>query len=143
MVSLAYFLYFRLIRLQIDARLITVMGSSSLFGQLALMRRKDLLIAIGFADIPRETNTAIKHALEVGAKVLGITYPPTSEIGQKAHITLLAKRGTHSMVQSLTAPFCLLNALAIGVARARKSEPLKALSQLDKMSEIYWEGKQP
>lgn len=137
--SMAYFLYFRFIRLQIDARLVTVTGSSSLFEQLALLRKSDLLIALGFADIPKETNIAIDHALKVGAKVLGITYPPTSQIGQRAHVVLLAKRGTHSMVQSLTAPFCLLNALAIGVATAKKSKSLQALSQLDTMGEIYWE----
>jgi DNA-binding MurR/RpiR family transcriptional regulator len=144
--SMAYFLYFRLVRLQIDARLITVTGSSSLFEQLALLRKEDLLIAIGFADIPRETDTAIDRAVKVGAKVLGITYPPTSEIGQRAHIVLLAKRGTHSMVQSLTAPFCLLNALAIGVATANKSKSLEALSQLDSMAAVYWEkwdGRKP
>jgi DNA-binding MurR/RpiR family transcriptional regulator len=39
--SLAYFLYFRLIRLQIDARLVTVTGSNSLFEQLALLRKGD------------------------------------------------------------------------------------------------------
>lgn len=137
--SLAYFLYFRLIRLQIDARLITITGSSSLFEQLALLRREDLLVAIGFADIPKETGMAMDHALKAGAKILGITYPPTSEIGQRAHVVLLAKRGTHSMVQSLTAPFCLLNALAIGVATAKKSKSLRALSQLDRMAEVYWE----
>lgn len=144
--SLAYFLYFRLVRLQIDARLITVTGSSSLFEQLALLRKRDLLIVLGFADIPKEASIAIDHALKVGAKVLGITYPPTSEIGQRAHVVLLAKRGTHSMVQSLTAPFCLLNALAIGVATAKKSKSLHALSQLDRMAAVYGDqgnGKQP
>ena len=137
--SLAYFLYFRLVRLQIDARLITVTGSSSLFEQIALLREQDLLIALGFADIPKETNIAIDHALKVGAKVLGITHPPTSEIGQKAHVVLVAKRGTHRMVQSLTAPFCLLNALAIGVATAKRSKSLQALGQLDQMATLYSE----
>jgi DNA-binding MurR/RpiR family transcriptional regulator len=137
--SLAYFVYFRFIRLQIDARLITVTGGSALFEQLALLRKGDLLIALGFADIPQETKAAMQRALEVKAKILGITYPPTSEIGQRADIVLLARRGTHSMVQSLTAPFCLLNALAIGVATAKKAKSLEALSDLDRMAELYSE----
>jgi DNA-binding MurR/RpiR family transcriptional regulator len=135
--SLAYFLYFRLVRLQIDARLITVTGGSALFEQLALLRKPDLLIALGFADIPQETRAAMHRALKVKAKILGVTYPPTSEIGQKANVVLLARRGTHSMVQSLTAPFCLLNALAIGVATARKAKSLGALSDLDRMAGLY------
>ena len=137
--SLAYFLYFRLVRLQIDARLVTVTGSSALFEQLALIRSPDLLIVLGFADIPRETKMALDHASKVGAKILGITHPLTSAIGQRADVVLLAKRGTHSMVQSLTAPFCLLNALAIGVATARKAASLQALSDLDRMAALYWE----
>jgi hypothetical protein len=50
------------------------------------------------------------------------------------------------MVQSLTAPFCLLNALAIGVVTAKKFKSLQALSQLDRMAAVYWEqsnGKKP
>jgi hypothetical protein len=34
---------------------------------------------------------------------------------------------------------CLLNAPAIGIASAKKSKSLQALSQLDTMGEIYWE----
>ena len=135
--SLAYFLYFRLVRLQIDARLISITGGTSLFEQLALLRPPDVLVAIGFESVPDETNTAVEHARKIGATVLGITYPPTSEIGRRADILLLAKRGDHSTVQSLTAPFSLLNVLAIGVATAKKARSLKALGDLDKMAETY------
>jgi DNA-binding MurR/RpiR family transcriptional regulator len=135
--ALAYFLYFRLVRLQIDARLISVTGGTSLFEQLALLRPRDLLVAIGFAGVPDETNIAMDHSQTIGATVLGITYPATSEIGRRADILLLAKRGDQSRVQSLTAPFCLLNVLAIGVATAKQSRSLKALSDLDKMDATY------
>ena len=135
--SLAYFIYFRLIRLQIDARLITITGSGSLFEKLALMRRKDLLIAIGFDNVPDETNAAIDRAGEVGAHVLGVTHLPTTAIGQKANITLVARRDTQGMVESLTAPFCLLNALAISVATARKAQSLAALTELDRLNQNY------
>jgi DNA-binding MurR/RpiR family transcriptional regulator len=135
---LAYFLYFRLLRLNIDARLITITGSTSLFEQLAQVQPADILIAIEFFDVPKEIGFAIEQVRQVGAKVLGVTYPPTSAIGQKADLTLLAKRGDHRMVQSLTAPFCLLNALAISVATAKKTRSLRALARLDKMAENYW-----
>lgn len=135
--SLAYFIYFRLIRLQIDARLITITGSGSLFEKLALMRRKDLLIAIGFDNVPDETIAGVARAREVGAQVLGVTHVQTSEIGQNADITLVARRDTQGMVESLTAPFSLLNALAISVATARKAQSLAALRELDRLNQNY------
>jgi len=135
--SLAYFIYFRLIRLQIDARLITITGSGSLFEKLALMREKDLLIAIGFDNVPDETIAAVARAREVGARVLGVTHLQTTEIGQNADITLVARRDTQGMVESLTAPFSLLNALAISVATARKARSLAALTELDRLNQNY------
>lgn len=135
--SLAYFLYFRLIRLQIDARLITITGSGSLFEQLALMRQHDMLIAIGFDSVPNETIAAMDRARDIGAKVLGITHPPTTEIGHRADIILVGKRGSQGMVESLTAPFCLLNALAIAVATERRNRSLAALTELDQLNDLY------
>jgi len=69
--ALAHFLHFRLIRVKKDVRWLFLTGGSSLLEQLALMEKEDILIAIGFLDVPRETQTALKHARKVGASVLG------------------------------------------------------------------------
>lgn len=134
--SLAYFLYFRLVRLRLDVRLIMITGGTSLLEQLALLDRRDLLIAMGFDHMPRETRIAIDHALKSNATVLGITHVGTSEIALKASFSLFAKRQPHS-TQSLSAFMTLLNVLAIGVAKRKKSRAIKALRHLDQMEENY------
>jgi DNA-binding MurR/RpiR family transcriptional regulator len=133
--SLAYFLYFRLVRLRLDVRLIMITGGTSLLEQLALLDRRDLLIAMGLDQIPKETRIAIDHALRSNAKILGVTDLVASEIALKASISLFARRRPHS-TQSLSAFMTLLNALAIGVATKKKSRALKALRHLDQMEVI-------
>jgi DNA-binding MurR/RpiR family transcriptional regulator len=128
--SLAYFLYFRLLRLSLDVRLISMTGGTSLVEQLALLRKDDLVIAIAFDHIPRETRIAVDYARKNHITVLGITHIQTSEIARKAQICLLARRQPHR-TQSLAAPMTLLNVLALGVAASKKARALKALRRLD------------
>lgn len=129
--ALAYFLQFRLIRVKKDVRWIFVTGGSSLLEQLALMDRRDVLVAMGFIDVPRETRTALAHAKKTGAAIVGITDLPSSPIAEVADICLFAKRGLHTTVNSLIPAFSLVNALAIALTWTKSAESLKALKDLD------------
>ncbi|MEX0802997.1 MAG: MurR/RpiR family transcriptional regulator [Candidatus Binatia bacterium] len=135
--ALACFLQFRLTRLGKKVQWIFLTGGTSLLEQLAFVERGDLVIAIGFLRTPQETRTAVEHAKKIGARVLGITDLPGTPIAQKADICLIARRGLHTTVNSLTAPFSLVNALVIAVALAKKADSLKALKHLDELLERY------
>lgn len=135
--ALAHFLHFRLIRVKKDVRWLFLTGGSSLLEQLALMEKEDILIAIGFLDVPRETQTALKHARKVGASVLGITDLPTSAMAEDSDVCLYAKRGLHSTVNSVIPGFSLVNALAIALAWTKKADSIKALKDLDNLLETY------
>lgn len=135
--ALAYFLQFRLIRLKKDVRWIFVTGGSSLLEQLALMDKKDVLVAIGFIDVPREMRTAMAHAKKTGAAIVGITDLPSSPIAEIADICLFAKRGLHTTVNSLIPAFSLVNALAIALTWTKSAESLKALKDLDTLLENH------
>ncbi|MGE5218046.1 MAG: MurR/RpiR family transcriptional regulator [Chloroflexota bacterium] len=134
--SLAYFLYFRFVRLHLDARLVALTGGTSLVEQLALLKREDLLIALGFDEMPRETRIAIDFALKNRIPVLGISHIPTSEIGRKSTLCLFGRRRPHR-TQSLAGSMALLNALAIAVATHNKGETLRALRRLDSIEQQY------
>ncbi len=69
--------------------------------------------------------------------VLGITDLPGIPIAQKADICLIARRGFHTNVNSLTVPFSPVNALVIAVALAKKADSIKALKHLDELLERY------
>jgi DNA-binding MurR/RpiR family transcriptional regulator len=134
--ALAYFLYFRLIRLGLDVHLIMITGGASLIEQLALMQSNDLLVVIGFDRIPLETRIAIDHAIKMKVVRLGITHFRSSEIARKVNVCLVAKRRPHA-AEGLTAPLSLLNALAVSVANQRRRHSFKALTRLDRMEAYY------
>jgi DNA-binding MurR/RpiR family transcriptional regulator len=138
--SLAYFLYFRFVRLRLDARLITVTGGTSLVEQLALLKKGDLVIALGFDETPRETRVTIDFALKHQIPVLGISHISTSEIARTSTLCLLGRRRPHR-TQSLAASMSLLNALAIGVATRNKTKALRALRRLDEIERQYLKDK--
>jgi DNA-binding MurR/RpiR family transcriptional regulator len=133
--ALAYLLHFRLVRVKKDTHWIFLTGGTSLFEQLSFMESADVLIAIDFLQVPREIQTALQHAKKVRAPILGITDFPSSPIAKAAIVCLYAKRGLHTTVNSLTPAFSLINALAIAVGWAKKSDSIKALTDLDKLLE--------
>ncbi len=135
--ALASFIQFRLTRLGKDVHWLFLTGGTSLAEQLAQLKHDDLMIAIGFLRAPRETETAMDHAKRVGALVLGITDLATSPIAKKSNVCLFAQRGFHVTVNSMTAPFSLVNALMLAVAGAKKHESLRALKNLDQLLENY------
>ena len=133
--ALAYMLHFRLVRVKKDAHWIFLTGGTSLLEQLSFMEKADCLVAVDFLQVPREVLTALQHAKKVGAPILGITDFPSSAISKAANVCLYAKRGLHSSVNSLTPAFSLVNALAIAVGWAKKSDSIKALTDLDTLLE--------
>ena len=134
--SLAYFLHFRLLRIGLDARLITVTGGTSLVEQLAQLRKGDLVIALGFDETPRETKITMDFALKQRISVLGITHTATSEIARSSTLCLLGRRLPHT-TQSLAASMSLLNVLAIAVAARNKGKALRQLRRLDTIEQQY------
>jgi DNA-binding MurR/RpiR family transcriptional regulator len=133
--ALAYLLHFRLVRVKKDAHWIFLTGGTALLEQLSFMAAADVLVAIDFLQVPREIHTALQHAKKIGAPILGITDFPSSPIAKGADVCLYAKRGLHTTVNSLTPAFSLVNALAIAVGWAKKSDSIKALADLDKLLE--------
>jgi len=133
--ALACILYFRLVRVKKEAHWIFLTGGTSLLEQLSFMEKADCLIAVDFLQVPREVQTALQHGKKVGATILGITDFPSSPIAKAADVCLYAKRGLHTSVNSLTPAFSLVNALAIAVGWAKKSDSIKALTDLDTLLE--------
>ncbi len=133
--ALAYLLHFRVVRVKKDAHWIFLTGGTALMEQLAFMEPADVLIAIDFLQVPREVQTALQHGKKIGVPILGITDFPSSPIARAADVCLFAKRGLHTTVNSLTPAFSLVNALAIAVGWAKKSDSIKALADLDRLLE--------
>jgi DNA-binding MurR/RpiR family transcriptional regulator len=73
--SLAYFLYYRMSRLGIRCKLLHF-GGSTVFVELADLRKGDVLLAVGFRKIPREVCKAVQLARDKRAATITVTSQP-------------------------------------------------------------------
>ena len=87
------------------------------------------------------TRTSLSSRLMIcrskGAKVVGITDSISSPLGRNCDHVLLAKSDMISLVDSLTAPLSIVNALIVAIASRREKELEKKFSELETVWEKY------
>jgi DNA-binding MurR/RpiR family transcriptional regulator len=133
--AIAYFVYYRLCRLGLSCKLVTVGGPAVLFSELASLRKTDLLLVVGFQKISREVQSAVRSAKERRATVLLLTSTAANPVAGKADIVIFADRGSAELLQSVTAGFSLGHALVIAVASQLGTRSLAFLNAIDVMEE--------
>jgi DNA-binding MurR/RpiR family transcriptional regulator len=126
----AYILYYRLSKLGVNCRLIQP-GGLTVFGELAPIGRRDLLLVIGFERVPSEVYLAVKEARRKKAAVLAITDPPASPLSVLADIALYVDRGPRQQIRSVTPCITLCTALVIGVAARKGRRSARISAQVD------------
>jgi DNA-binding MurR/RpiR family transcriptional regulator len=104
-------------------------GVSSIFEQLSLVDKKDIIIAISFPKYTKLTVDGVKYAKKKGKRIIAITDSVLSPLAQWADITLTSETKTGSFIQSFVAPLSLVNSLVIAVARQQKSQLLDSLKE--------------
>lgn len=139
----AYMLYYRLSKLGIDCKLINP-GGLTVFGELAPISGKDLLLVIGFQRIPSDVHLAVREAKRKRAAIIAITDPPASPISVLADVTLFVDRGPREQVRSVTPCITLCTALIIGVAARKGKRSARISAQVDALEnsgEMYLPSK--
>ena len=131
--AIAYFVYYRLCRLGLRCKLVTVGGPAVLFSELAALKRTDLLFVVGFQKIAREVQSAVRNAKERRTTVLLLTSTAANPVADKADMVILVDRGSAESLQSVTAGFSLGHALVIAVARQLGTRSLAFLNAIDVM----------
>ena len=102
---------------------------------LLLMRRDDLLFAIGFFDVNPMLHIVLNRANEKKCPVILLTDTLGSIVGDKADIVLAAKRGPVSEFHSLVVPMTVINTILLEVAKRNQKDVLENLDQLDQLRE--------
>lgn len=134
---LANFLGYYLSQMLEDVRIVTASGTSAVFEQIIGVGEKDAVIAFSFPRYSTSTAQGAQYCLSKGAKVIGITDSVDSPLGRNCESVLLAKSDMISLVDSLTAPLSLCNALIVAIA-ARKEETLQEkFFELERLWEKY------
>ncbi len=118
--------------------LLNTSSTGEIFEQMLHMKDKDALVGISFPRYSMRTLKAMEYANDHHARVIAITDSVHSPMNLYSSCNLFAKSGLVSIVDSLTAPMSLVNALIVALC-VRNPQAVK--QNLDKL-ENSWENYQ-
>lgn len=134
---LANFLGYYLSQMLDTVHTVTSSGNSAVFEKLISVDDCDAVIAFSFPRYSTSTARGAEYCRSKGAKVIGITDSLASPLGKSCDHVLLAKSDMISLVDSLTAPLSIANALIVAIAAKRKQELEKKFAELESLWEKY------
>ena len=134
---LASFLGYYLQQMLDTVHIVTASGTSAVFEQVINVNEEDAVVAFSFPRYSTSTAQGAKYCRSKGATVIGITDSLASPLGANCDHVLLAKSDMISLVDSLTAPLSLANALIVAIASRRGRELEKKFSELEHLWEKY------
>jgi DNA-binding MurR/RpiR family transcriptional regulator len=120
-----------------SVRVVTSSGAGEMFEQIIDIGSEDAVIAFSFPRYSTATFKGAEYCRKTGAKVIGITDSVLSPLGRSSDHVLLCKSDMISLVDSLTAPFSIANALIVAIASRRERELQKTFNSLEKVWEEY------
>ena len=135
--SLCDFLTFYLNLVMNNVRPVVANSQSEIFEQILRVGKDDLFIAISFPRYSQRTIAAANYAKSRGAKIISITDAPSSPLAEKADFLLTARSDMTTFVDSLVAPFSLINALIVAVGLKKKNEVSETFEQLEHIWDEY------
>ena len=114
--------------------IITNSNSGEVLEQLINVRKGDAVVAFSFPRYSNSTVQGVAYCRSAGATVIGITNSMLSPLAEYCDYVLVAKSDMVSLVDSLTAPLSLVNALIAALISARE-DVLR--STFDKLENIW------
>ena len=129
---LGYYLHF----IFEDVRLVSN-GDTDVFESISNVRSDDVLIGISFPRYSTRTLDAMRFARDRDAQVVAITDGPMSPLCEVADACLTARTDMSSFVDSMAAPFSVINALLVALGLHRKDALGEHLRQLENIWATY------
>lgn len=134
---LASFLGYYLSQMLDNVHIVTTSGTSAVFESIISADSRDAVVAFSFPRYSTSTAQGAEYCRSKGAKVIGITDSALSPLGRSCDHVLLAKSDMISLVDSLTAPMSIVNALIVAIAARREKELEAKFSELERVWERY------
>lgn len=134
---LANFLGYYLRQMLDTVHIVTSSGTSAVFEQIISADDRDAVIAFSFPRYSTSTAQGAQYCRSKGTRVIGITDSLESPLGRNCDHVLLAKSDMISLVDSLTAPLSIANALIVAIAAKREQALEKKFSELESLWEKY------
>lgn len=117
--------------------LVDTSSASEMFEQMFRIDENDVCIAISFPRYSKQTVNALRFIADRKAKIIAITDTEKSPIASFANHLLVARSDMASVVDSLTAPLSLINALIVGVTLSRREEVYNNFNKLEGIWDEY------
>lgn len=119
-------------------------GISDVFEQLIHITKNDVFIGISFPRYSNRTIEGMRFAASRGAKCIAITDSSASPLCEHCDLSLCAKSNMTSFVDSLVAPFSVVNALIVAIGLKKKEQISASFAELEKIwieHNVYAGGK--
>ena len=116
---------------------VTVSGTSEMFEQVVGVSAGDVVLTISFPRYSTSTAKCAQYCRSTGATVIALTDSMDSPVAQNADLTLIAKSGMVSLVDTLVAPLSLINALIVAISARREKEITATFNDLERIWDQY------
>ncbi len=134
---LAEFLGYYLKMILDDVEIVDFNGEVGVFEQIHRIKPEDVFIGISFPRYSRITAQVQQFASRAGATTIAITDSMQSPMTSRSKINLIAKSDVMAVVDSLTAPLSVINALAVAISIRMKDDVAKRFKILEEMWKEY------
>ena len=128
---LAGYLHFYLHLIFENVTLVTSNSAGDILESILRIGPGDVLVGISFPRYSQSTVKGVQFAHDRGADVVAITDSPMSPLYQLASSVLLARSDMISFVDSLVAPFSLLNALIVAAGHRKDADIAQTFDRLE------------
>ena len=135
--SLAAFADFYFILIFSNTRLINSADPADMFEQVLHIGEKDVIIGMSFPRYSKNIIKLLEYANKKGATVIGITDSVNSPLKKMSRYCLTARSDMDSFVDSLVAPFSVVNALIAALGMKHKMEISKTIEDLENIWDEY------
>jgi len=135
--SLAGFLDYSFRMMFDNVKFIQTTSGSEMFEQVMRIGEGDVMIVISFPRYSKRSINAVEFARSRGADVVAITDSKQSPIATYADQLLTVCSDMASFVDSLVAPFSIINALIVALAKKKQEELTVRLHELEDIWDEY------
>ena len=120
-----------------NVRVIKTSSTSEIFEQMLRIGPEDVVVGISFPRYSMRTLKALEFANSRNAGVIAVTDNVHSPLNLYSSCNLIAASQMASVVDSLTAPLSLLNALVVALGVRRQEAMKKNLEELEQVWQDY------
>ena len=134
---LAGYLHFYLHLIFENVTLVTTNSAGDILESILRIGPGDVLVGISFPRYSQSTVKGVRYAHDRGADVVSITDSELSPLYPLSSVALMARSDMISFVDSLVAPFSLLNALIVAAGHRQNADIAQIFDRLENIWDEY------